>query len=90
MYKNKLLNKFYEALFSTDFHGYATSTQNEKTDLLIIDPDISFEEWYNTLIETFCNEFNEDLKTVKNAVIRDIDFINDLEIEFNYLTSLLS
>ena len=34
MYNTKLLNKFYEALFSTDFNDFETETQNMKTDCL--------------------------------------------------------
>ncbi len=89
MYKNKVVNKFYEALFSTDFHDYETKTQNAKTDLLVQNSNISFEEWYNKLIEVFCDEFDEDFKTVKVAVIKDYDFIVDLKKEFEDLKDLI-
>ncbi len=67
MYKQKILNKFYEALFCTDFYDYESATQNAKTDELadfVTGPkeeQQDFEGWFNMLIDTYVDE-QADLK----------------------------
>ena len=62
MYNTKLLNKFYEALFSTDFNDFETATQNMKTDCLETCTD--FDSWLNKLVETFAEEYDVDKEQV--------------------------
>lgn len=85
MYKQKILNKFYEELFSTDFNDYETPTQNEKTDSICNDPDISFEDWLDNLIEIFCEDNAYEESAVKKAIEKEPEFKEDLEEEFEYL-----
>jgi len=85
MYKQKILNKFYEELFSTDFNDYETPTQNEKTDSICMNSDISFEEWLDNLIETFCDEYGYEASYVKKAIDAEPEFEEDMKAEFEYL-----
>ena len=78
MYKQKVLDKFYEELFSTDFNDYETPTQNAKTDVLCDNIDISFEDWLDELIETFCRDNDYEESDVKKAVEKDSEFREDL------------
>ena len=65
MYKSKILDKFYEALFCTDFYDYESATQNAKTDELanfVTGPkeeQQDFEGWLDMLIDTYVKEQKE-------------------------------
>lgn len=72
MYKSTLINRFNKALFSTDYTGYASATQNAKTDYLF-DYD-NFEDWFNMLISRFVEEVEEDKKY---AIKNDFDYVVD-------------
>ena len=69
MYESTLINRFNRALFSTDYTGYESATQNAKTDYLF-DYD-NFEDWFDMLISRFVEETEED---------RDFAIENDLDV----------
>lgn len=85
MYKQKILNEFYKELFSTDFNDYASSTQNEKTDSLCDDIDISFDDWLVKLAEVFCDDSGYKLIAVLDAINDEPQFKKDLKHEFKRL-----
>jgi hypothetical protein len=87
MYKTKLLNKFYEALFSTDFNDFETETQNMKTDCL--DTCTDFDSWLNKLVETFAEEYDVDKDQVLKEVKSDSNFLEDLHFEYDDLVDML-
>lgn len=85
MYTQKILNEFYEDLFSTDFNDYASPTQNEKTDSLCDDIDISFDDWLVKLAEVFCDDSGYKLIAVLDAINDEPQFTKDMKREFNRL-----
>lgn len=85
MYQQKILNEFYKELFSTDFNDYASSTQNEKTDSLCDDINISFDDWLVKLAEVFCDNSGYKLIAVLDAINDEPQFKKDLKREFNRL-----
>lgn len=86
MYKQKILNDFDEELFSTNYHDYATATQNAKTDNICDNPKIEFEDWLNDLVKTFCRD-NPQYTTqqVVDAMNKEPEFKEDIKSEFDYL-----
>ena len=86
MFKTKLINKFYEALFSANFTGFATATQNAKTDYLF-ECD-SFEAWLARLVKVYANEVGINPDIVRDAVILDTEFVKVMEDEYAELREL--
>ena len=86
MFKTKLINKFYEALFSTDFNDYETATQNAKTDNLFDCKD--FNEWLVMLIKTFAREFELATELIIIDVYSDSEFIKSMKAEYEELKEL--
>jgi hypothetical protein len=87
MYKTKLLNKFYEALFSTDFNDFETATQNMKTDCLETCTD--FDSWINKLVDTFVEEYDVDKNQLVQDMKNDSNFMEDLRFEYDDLVDML-
>ena len=85
MYQQKILNEFYEELFSTDFKDYASPTQNEKTDSLCNDIDISFDDWLVNVADVFCDDNGYKLIEVLDAIKAEPQFKKDLKHEFKHL-----
>lgn len=86
MYKQKILNDFDEELFSTNYHDYATATQNAKTDNICQNPKIEFKEWLDDLIDTFCRDNDEyTVDEVNKAIEQEPEFLDDIKDEFEYL-----
>ena len=86
MFTTKLINKFYEALFSTDFNDYATATQNAKTDNLFDCKD--FDEWFEMLIKTFATESEIHADIIRSDVLSDAEFIKSMKAEYEELKEL--
>ena len=74
MYKSTLIDRFYKALFSTDYAGYDSATQNAKTDYL--SEYDNFEGWFDMLISRFVEEVEEDRKF---AIKNDLDVIDPVD-----------
>ena len=87
MYNTKLLNKFYEALFSTDFNDFETATQNMKTDCLETCTD--FDSWANKLVDTFVEEYDVDKNQLVQDMKNDSNFMEDLRFEYDDLVDML-
>lgn len=87
MFKTNLINKFYEALFCTDFNDYASATQNAKTDYLF--DCKNFDEWFNKLVNVFADEEKVNVTNVKAEAIADAEFIKMLKAEYEELIDLL-
>jgi hypothetical protein len=87
-YSTEIENNFYTELFSTDFRDYDSSIQNAKTDILCDDIDMSFENWFDYLIESFADDFELDFDTVKRSL--SDEFINDMKSEFEFLKEVVS
>ena len=86
MFKTKLIDKFHEALFCTDFNGYSSATQNAKTDYLSECKD--FREWLDMLITVFSNETRLSRTTIKAEVLSDPAFIEHMKTEYEDLLEL--
>lgn len=82
-YSTEIENNFYTELFSTDFRDYESSVQNLKTDLLCDDSDMSFDNWFDYLINSFTDEFKLNFDTVKRSLSNE--FINDMKDEYDSL-----
>jgi len=84
MYKSKILDKFYEALFCTDFYDYESATQNAKTDELanfvtgLNEEQQDFDGWLDMLIDTYVEE-QEELKECSDDFV-DIQIATKEEI----------
>ena len=87
MFKTNLINKFYEALFCTDFNDYASATQNAKTDYLF--DCKNFDEWLDKLVNVFADEEKVNVTNVKAEAIADAEFIKMLKAEYEELIDLL-
>lgn len=87
MYNTKLLNKFYEALFSTDFNDFETATQNMKTDCLETYTD--FDSWTTKLVDTFVEEYDVDKNQLVQDMKNDSNFMEDLRFEYDDLVDML-
>ena len=87
MYNTKLLNKFYEALFSTDFNDFETATQNMKTDCLETCTD--FDSWTTKLVDTFVEEYDVDKNQLVQDMKNDSNFMEDLRFEYDDLVDML-
>lgn len=87
MYKTKIENEFREELFKTDFCDYESATQNTKTDSLCDNIDMTFEEWFDNLINVFVEETDYDKKTVVDSISED--FIKEMKAEFEYLVEVV-
>ena len=79
MYKQKILNDFYEELFCTDFNDYESPTQNAKTDNLCDDHNMSLEDWTEDLIDTFVRDNDYTKEEVKQALDKEPKFLEDLK-----------
>ncbi len=92
MFKVPVLNDFYEELFSTDFKGYDSSVQNAKSDSIALNPDITFEEWLDELIDVFCNLYEDEycVEEVKAAIDADPTFADEMSTEYEELKELLA
>ena len=88
MFNTKLINKFYEALFSTDFKDYASATQNAKTDYLF--DCKNFDEWFDKLVNVFADEEEVDAATVKSEALADAEFMKMIKAEYEELLELLA
>jgi hypothetical protein len=105
MYESKLLNRFYRALFHTDFYDTESATQNAKTDYLFECED--FSEWFDRLVNRFVDEasakdFAPDpehpdevmepvtASTIRRALNACPDFIDDMQTEYEDLKELCS
>ena len=86
MFNTKLIDKFYEALFCTDFHDYTSVTQNEKTDCLM--ECKNFDEWLDRLSKVFADEEEINVADVKAAALADIKFIEAMKAEYEELLEL--
>lgn len=88
MFKAKLVNKFNQALFSSDYIGFESATENAKTDYLF-DYD-NFEDWFDMLINSFVEEYEVD----KNSLLKDIsecsEFVESMKFEYKELLELCS
>ena len=87
MFNTKLINKFYEALFSTDFKDYASATQNAKTDYLF--DCKNFDEWLDKLVNVFADEEDVNAADVKAEALADAEFMKMLKAEYEELLDLL-
>ena len=87
-YDNDLLDLFNTVLFMTDFNDYESATQNSKTDVICCEPDIDFENWFDSVCKTFCRELDLDFKTVKEEALADKSFMSALEVEFEFLKEM--
>ena len=88
MFNTKLINKFYEALFSTDFKDYASATQNAKTDYLF--DCKNFDEWFDKLVNVFADEEEVNVADVKVEAVADAEFMKMLKAEYEELIELLA
>jgi len=86
MFNTKLIDKFYEALFCTDFKDYTSATQNEKTDCLSECKD--FDEWLDRLINVFADEEEVNAVEVRTAALADKKFIETMKAEYEELLEL--
>lgn len=86
MFKTKLIDKFYEALFSTDFKDYASATQNAKTDYLF--DCKNFDGWFDKLVNIFATEEEVNAADVKAEAITDEEFMKMLKAEYEELLEL--
>lgn len=86
MFNTKLIDKFYEALFCTDFKDYASATQNAKTDYLSECKD--FDEWLGRLINVFAQEEDVNATDVRTAALADKKFIETMRAEYEELLEL--
>ncbi len=84
-YKQKILNDFYVDLFSTVYNDYPSVVQNAKTDILCDNIEISFEDWLDELIDTYCYNNKQDIEAIKKAIEAEPQFKEDLKSEFDYL-----
>ena len=87
MFKTKLIDNFYEALFSTDFKDYASATQNAKTDYLF--DYKTFDEWFDKLTKVFADEEEVNIADVKAEALADAEFMKMLKAEYEELIELL-
>ena len=86
MYESKLINDFERELFSTDYTDVDSVVQNMKTDSLIdFEFKCSFEEWFENLINEYCQECNIDKDILLKEISNCPDFVEDMKIEFEYL-----
>lgn len=88
MFNTKLIDKFYEALFSTDFKDYASAMQNAKTDYLF--DCKNFDEWFDKLANVFAAEEEVNAADVKAEAITDAEFMKMLKAEYEELLDLLA
>ena len=86
MFKTKLINQFYEALFCTDFNDYASATQNAKTDYLF--DCKNFDGWFDKLVNVFAVEEEVNATDIKAEAITDAEFMKMLKAEYEELKEL--
>ena len=85
MYKTGILNNFYRELFSTEYAGTASATQNAKTDIIFelnglvdcyaTDCDINKTALLKAIYN--CPEFKKDMKEEFDQVYEDYDVYDD-------------
>lgn len=88
VYDNDLLDLFNTLLFMTDYNDYESATQNSKTDILCLESDICFEDWFEAVCETFCEELDFDFKTAQSEALSNESFMTALEEEFEFLKEI--
>lgn len=86
MFKTKLIDKFHEALFCTNFNGFASATQNAKTDILSECED--FDEWFEMLITVFAKETRLSRTAIRTEVFSDPEFMDSMRAEYEELKEL--
>ena len=89
MYKTGILNNFYRELFSTEYSGTASATQNMKTDSLLehsySSSDTSFEKWLNNLIDCYADDCDINKTALLKAISNCPEFRQDMKEEFDQL-----
>lgn len=85
--------KFERALFASDYFDVSSTTQNAKTDIICENPNISFSNWLDIIVDTFINEFSMS-SVNKAALVNEINidefFKESLKEEYNYLKETYS
>ena len=89
MYKSGIINNFYRELFSTEYAGTASATQNAKTDnfceLDLYDSDSSFEKWLNNLVDCYADDCDINKTALLKAISNCPEFKQDMREEFDQL-----
>ena len=89
MYKTGIINNFYRELFSTEYAGTASATQNMKTDSLLEQDfdssDESFEKWLNGLVDCYANDCDINKTALLKAIANCPEFKRDMREEFDQL-----
>lgn len=87
-YKQKILDDFHADLFSTVYKDCPSVVQNAKTDILCDEFSISFDDWFNELIDVHCVygcNNSIDAETLKKAIEAEPKFKEDMKSEFDKL-----
>ncbi len=85
--------KFERALFASDYFDDSSTTQNAKTDIICENPNISFSNWLNLIVDTFINEFSmgsANKAELVNEINIDEFFKESLKKEYDYLKDTYS
>ena len=89
MYKSGILNNFYRELFSTEYSGSASATQNMKTDSFLEheydDSNESFEKWLNGLVDCYADDCDINKTALLKAIAACPEFLQDIKEEYNTL-----
>ena len=87
MYNSGILNNFYRELFSTEYAGTDSATQNAKTDLIfelnLDDSNDSFEKWLNGLVDCYANDCDINKTALLRAIYTCAKFRQDMREEFD-------
>ena len=84
-YKQKILDDFNADLFATAYKDYPSVVQNAKTDILCEDSNISFDDWFDQLIDIYCRSNSVDAEELKKAIEAEPQFREDMKSEFDDL-----
>ena len=89
MYKSGILNNFYRELFSTEYAGTASVTQNMKTDSLLEhsydSSDESFDKWLNGLVDCYADDCDINKTALQKAIAACPEFLQDMKEEYSTL-----
>ena len=89
MYKSGILNNFYRELFSTEYAGTASATQNAKTDLIfelnLDGSNESFDKWLNGLVDCYADDCDINKTALLRAIYICPEFRQDMREEFDQL-----
>lgn len=88
-YKQKILDDFNADLFATAYKDNPSVVQNAKTDILCEDSSISFDDWFDQLVDIYCNSNSVDAKELKKAIEAEPKFKEDMKSEFNDLKEVV-